>query len=624
MANGQGSVVRQGEFAYDLRELIKPAADTIADNRPNWNAELKDGSLLIRAEVWNPGPDTSDNIGHEHWILVKDGIVIAEKAFDTVSGVGTRSLMQPSDGNVYFQQIEFAINSNDIVEQPNSGNVVSVYKITPDRLMPLLKSNATTLIGQEGVTQIASYTKLQLGGPSSGADVIAIVDGFFPVNVFIPNSTDVLVNSTVIDWDSNADDSEKSFLSRFGSMNDNSPNWQTLLNGEIGEIKINSDSVGTAVFLSYAYQSNSAMFLNTLTGQLSNIPRSLFDAIQEDGTLPPGLGNSGNNTLEGTDLAENMYGFGGNDTLIGRGGNDWLFGGNGNDTLNGGDGNDMLFGGLGADRIELGSGNDTVVLTSDRDSFRPLTNGPLTMDTIFGFGDDDLIDVSRILAFSNYTDFTIVPPNQSQVKVSGTIINDGGFTDAVIIIEYIGDDRIDLFDVGFITEADFIKAVQPTNWTAIDSPIDSFTSVFINPGSRGVPVTKDNPATSNINEGLLATITFGLEDGADSFEVIFSDKFELSSVEGTSYKIAPPPTTIGNVSGPAENELIAIFNNGSLGVPNDNEIHFFQSFDQANKTSILDIRYDTNPAVGETSLSSIISMQFDSTFVLSPDNFRIL
>jgi Ca2+-binding RTX toxin-like protein len=51
-------------------------------------------------------------------------------------------------------------------------------------------------------------------------------------------------------------------------------------------------------------------------------------------------GNSGNNTLNGTNLADEIYGFGGNDILIGRDGDDILEGGAGADELFGSPGFD--------------------------------------------------------------------------------------------------------------------------------------------------------------------------------------------------------------------------------------------------------------------------------------------
>ncbi|HBL0731107.1 TPA: retention module-containing protein [Kluyvera ascorbata] len=69
-------------------------------------------------------------------------------------------------------------------------------------------------------------------------------------------------------------------------------------------------------------------------------------------------GNSGNNTLVGTDGDDIIYGYGGNDDISGGAGNDIIYGGAGNDKLNGGDGNDILYGGDGNDELYGGNGND--------------------------------------------------------------------------------------------------------------------------------------------------------------------------------------------------------------------------------------------------------------------------
>ncbi|MET3611923.1 triacylglycerol lipase [Rhizobium aquaticum] len=58
---------------------------------------------------------------------------------------------------------------------------------------------------------------------------------------------------------------------------------------------------------------------------------------------------AGNDTVNGTNGSDVLYGGAGNDKLDGLAGNDFLYGGEGNDTLFGGGGNDLLNGGLGND-----------------------------------------------------------------------------------------------------------------------------------------------------------------------------------------------------------------------------------------------------------------------------------
>ncbi len=71
------------------------------------------------------------------------------------------------------------------------------------------------------------------------------------------------------------------------------------------------------------------------------------------------IGNSFDNTINGTSGRDIINGMGGNDTINGLDGNDVICGGSGNDTLNGGIGNDSLFGDAGLDTLNGGTGTDT-------------------------------------------------------------------------------------------------------------------------------------------------------------------------------------------------------------------------------------------------------------------------
>jgi Ca2+-binding RTX toxin-like protein len=75
-------------------------------------------------------------------------------------------------------------------------------------------------------------------------------------------------------------------------------------------------------------------------------------------------GTDGDDHLFGTELADLMNGFAGNDELFGKGGNDNMHGDAGNDVLDGGEGNDSLDGGLDdandSDFLDGGNGIDTV------------------------------------------------------------------------------------------------------------------------------------------------------------------------------------------------------------------------------------------------------------------------
>lgn len=85
---------------------------------------------------------------------------------------------------------------------------------------------------------------------------------------------------------------------------------------------------------------------------------------------------SGNDTVVGNELDNQITGHGGRDALNGGGGSDRLSGGGGRDQLFGGAMNDRLFGNRGADRLDSGEGDDLMVGGRGADEF------------FFGFGHD--------------------------------------------------------------------------------------------------------------------------------------------------------------------------------------------------------------------------------------------
>ena len=113
-----------------------------------------------------------------------------------------------------------------------------------------------------------------------------------------------------------------------------------------------------------------------------------------------------NDNLNGSNSADWMDGFGGNDILTALNGDDFIFGRDGDDTLNGGSGDDimaggdnddLLYGGAGADvmtggadddTLEGGAGNDVLMGGTGDD----ILNGGSGNDLLVGdFGDDTII-----------------------------------------------------------------------------------------------------------------------------------------------------------------------------------------------------------------------------------------
>jgi Ca2+-binding RTX toxin-like protein len=89
----------------------------------------------------------------------------------------------------------------------------------------------------------------------------------------------------------------------------------------------------------------------------------------------------------GSDAAEIVRGWDGQDFLIGYGGTDEIWGGNGNDIISGGDDRDQLYGEAGADQIFGDGGNDDIYGGEDNDQL----HGGDGSDVLIGEGGADLL-----------------------------------------------------------------------------------------------------------------------------------------------------------------------------------------------------------------------------------------
>jgi len=78
-------------------------------------------------------------------------------------------------------------------------------------------------------------------------------------------------------------------------------------------------------------------------------------------------GGKGNDTITGTNFADDLRGGAGNDTLYGGGGSDYVDGGSGNDVLHGNEDDDNLIGGAGADNLFGGDGDDVLIGGAGKD-----------------------------------------------------------------------------------------------------------------------------------------------------------------------------------------------------------------------------------------------------------------
>ena len=118
-----------------------------------------------------------------------------------------------------------------------------------------------------------------------------------------------------------------------------------------------------------------------------------FNNLSADNFRIQGQGTTGDDSLQGGDASERIFGFAGNDTIDAGAGDDTIKGGAGDDTLTGGKGKDVF-------DIDSNGGSDTISDFSVTDDFIDLTDSNFSgissfADlTIIQDGDDAIIDLS--------------------------------------------------------------------------------------------------------------------------------------------------------------------------------------------------------------------------------------
>ncbi|MGB0682094.1 MAG: beta strand repeat-containing protein [Magnetovibrionaceae bacterium] len=123
---------------------------------------------------------------------------------------------------------------------------------------------------------------------------------------------------------------------------------------------------------------------------------------------------AGNDTVRGTQNADDIRGGSGKDKLYGEGGDDTLDGGSSDDKLYGGAGNDTLIGGSGRDQLDGGDGDDTFVFNDD--DGRDILVG--------GAGDDTLVDGDggdlHLNSFSSNNSIETISGGEEETNIVGT------------------------------------------------------------------------------------------------------------------------------------------------------------------------------------------------------------
>jgi Ca2+-binding RTX toxin-like protein len=125
------------------------------------------------------------------------------------------------------------------------------------------------------------------------------------------------------------------------------------------------------------------------------------------------VGGAGNDTLEGGDLGDFLFGgeFSAAGARLADSGNDAFFGGVGADAIYGFDGHDVIHGEVGNEYVEAGEGNDTVNGGHDADTLlgdagNDVINGGAGFDYLYGGAGADLFVFRRGDSYDSVWDFS--------------------------------------------------------------------------------------------------------------------------------------------------------------------------------------------------------------------------
>lgn len=105
----------------------------------------------------------------------------------------------------------------------------------------------------------------------------------------------------------------------------------------------------------------------TITQLNIDVAQFLGDVVAGRDSAIPTYALAGNDRITGSNFADTLFGYAGNDIVLARDGNDAVNGNAGNDVIDGGLGNDTLTGFIGNDALRGGGGNDRLSAGAGRD-----------------------------------------------------------------------------------------------------------------------------------------------------------------------------------------------------------------------------------------------------------------
>ncbi len=300
-----------------------------------------------------------------------------------------------------------------------------------------------------------------------------------------------------------------------------------------------------AIFSSFAFAGN-----DTLNGGDGNDVLFGYDG---NDTLNGGDGNdalnggAGNDILNAGDGLNSLSGGAGDDTLNGGANQDGLFGGDGNDTLNGGNGTDLLQGGAGNDTLSGGQGGDIFNFIGDwgQDTISDYNAG---VDVI-SFADLNAMGGSAT-GPSSFTDFTItevsgnavISYGANSITLTGVSAASLSATDFQFTANSTGGNITTNLNIDILSSA----GGKLDWWEVINTAPSSMQIALMIGGATDTQITMENTdGTLTVINGTNMNLSTGQPVSITSLQHFASDGTTLlGTVTGIDYIFAP---TGGNI-----------------------------------------------------------------------------
>jgi len=355
-------------YALSVNDLIANASDVESDTLSIQSGSLtaSSGAIAVDGEGWNftPAGNSSEDVTFSYVIEDGNGGTISATATASFTAVndaptvsGDVSLSGDEDTNLTITKAQLLANATDVDDNEflvqdlsATGNGVLTYN-GDDTWTYVPETNTTTDITfsyniSDGTTTtaaqaVASFAADGITEGTANADTMIATDGNDTL-------TSLAGNDTITGGlgDDNIDGGEGTDTAVFSG---NAADYSFAEN-DAGELTITDDNTSDG---------------DDGTDVLTSIEKFQFaDQTLEEVPDDEGEGNDEGEWIWGGNGVDNVFGGGGDDTILTFNGGDIIDAGSGDDWVWSGRGDDTVTGGSGSDRIYTDNGDDVITLSS--------------------------------------------------------------------------------------------------------------------------------------------------------------------------------------------------------------------------------------------------------------------